>query len=112
VGASPDKSQLERLAARLEVARELDPVSANTLSFLAEVRSSLGTSEEALKLAVRAVEIAPSETHHRLAVARILWSLRQPDEAIRMAQSALPAADTAEERQEVQQFLDFAAKVH
>jgi len=107
---SPDKAQLERLAAGLEVARELDPGSANTLSFLAEVRSSQGNNEDALKLATRAVEIEPAETYHRMALARILWSLRRPDEAIRMAQSALPAADTPEERQQVQEFLDFAVK--
>jgi tetratricopeptide (TPR) repeat protein len=107
---SADRQVQERLAARLEAARALDPDAANTLSFLAEVRSSLGDNEEALKLAIRAVQIAPAETYHRMALVRILWALRRPDEAIRMAQSALQTAHSEAERRQVQQFLDFAAK--
>jgi hypothetical protein len=52
-----------RLAARLEAARALDPDSANTLSFFAEVRSGLGDNEEALKLATRAVQVEPASTY-------------------------------------------------
>ncbi len=91
------------------MARELGPGSANTLSFLAEVRSALGNQEEALKLAVRAVEI---DRPRRITG----WLSRGPLEPAAigrgdpLAQSALQAADTPEERQEAQQFLDFAAK--
>lgn len=56
------------------------------------------------------MKIEPAETYHRMALARVLWNARQPDEAIRMAQSALPTADTEEEKREIQQFLDLAAK--
>jgi tetratricopeptide (TPR) repeat protein len=102
-----DKALWERLAARLEVARELDPARADTLSFLAEMRSSLGQGEEALKLATQAVELEPAESYHRLALARILWDLRRPDDAVRMAESALKTADSDDERQQVEQFLKF-----
>jgi hypothetical protein len=39
-----------------------------------------------------------------------VWNGRRPDEAIQRAQSALLTADTEEEKEEVQQFLDFAAR--
>jgi tetratricopeptide (TPR) repeat protein len=105
-----DKVRGERVAARLETARKLDPADGHTLSFLAELRSTLGQQEEALRLATRAVEIAPAVTYHRLALARVLWNLRRPNDAIQMAESALKTADSEAERQEVRQFLDFAAR--
>ena len=107
---NPDAAQRERLAARLQVARELEPGRALTLSFLAEVLSGQGKHEEALPLAIEAVKIEPAETYHRMVLARILWNVRRPEEAIRVAQSALQTADTEEEKKEVQQFLDFAAR--
>ena len=107
---SADKEQLEKRAARLETARELDPGNANALSFLAEVRSSLGQQEEALQLATRAVQADPAVTYHRMALARVLLSLRRADDAVRMAESALKTADSEAERQEVRQFLDFATR--
>jgi tetratricopeptide (TPR) repeat protein len=107
---NPDAAQRERLAARLQVARELDPGRAFTLSFLAEVLSGQGKHQEAFDLAIQAVKAEPAETYHRMALARVLWNGRRPDEAIQMAQSALLTADTEEEKKEVQQFLDFAAR--
>jgi hypothetical protein len=44
-----------------------------------------------------------------MALARILWSLRRADEALRVAQSALQTASSEAERRQVQQFLEFAA---
>jgi tetratricopeptide (TPR) repeat protein len=105
-----DKALGERVAARLETARKLDPADGHTLSFLAELQSTLGQQEEALRLATRAVEIAPAVTYHRLALARVLWNLRRPSDAVQMAESALNTADGEAERQEVRQFLDFAAR--
>jgi tetratricopeptide (TPR) repeat protein len=107
---NPDRAARERLAERLEAARALDPDSANTLSFLAEVRSGLGDNEEALKLATRAVELDPSGTYHRMALAHALWSLGRSEDALRVARSALETATTDAERQRVQQFLDFASR--
>ena len=107
---NPDAAQRERLVTRLEAARALDPERAQTLSFLAEALSGQGKHQEAADLAIQAVKIEPAETYHRMALARILWNARQPDEAIRVAQSALPTADTEEEKRQIQQFLDFAAR--
>ena len=107
---NPDAAQRERLAARLQAARELDPERAFTLSFLAEVLSGQGKHEEAVQLAVQAVKNDPSETYHRMALARVLWNARDVEQAIRMAQSALQTADTDEEKKQVQEFLDRAAR--
>jgi tetratricopeptide (TPR) repeat protein len=106
----PDAAQQERLVARLQAARELDPERAQTLSFLAETLSAQGKHEEAVAVAVHAVKNEPSATYHRMALARVLWNARDVDEAVKVAQSALQTADTAEEKKQVQEFLDFAAK--
>jgi len=74
------------------------------------MRSALGDNEEALKLATRAVQIEPANTYHRMALARILWTMRRSDEAVRVAQSDLQTAKGEAEKRQVQQFLDFAAK--
>jgi tetratricopeptide (TPR) repeat protein len=107
---NPDQATRERLAASLEKARALEPDSANTLSFLADVKVDLGRGEEAVALARKAVEIEPAESYHRLTLARVLWSLQRPDEAVQAAQSALQAADDEIERKRAQEFLDFVAR--
>ena len=106
----PDQAANERQAATLEKARALDPGSADTLSFLANVRINLGQGEEALALAKKAVEIEPRESYHRVALARALWHLRRPEEAVQAAQSAVQAADSEPERKQAQEFLDFVAR--
>lgn len=105
-----DRPALEKLAGRLETARQLDPGDAYAVSFLAEVRSGLGQPEVALDLAMQAVRADPSASYHRLALARILWSQRRPNDAVKMAESALQAADDENERQQARQFLDFTAR--
>jgi TPR repeat protein len=55
-----------------------------------------------LALATKAVEIEPGESYHRFTLARALWHLRRPDDAVKAAQSALPAADDESERKEAQ----------
>ncbi len=107
---NPDAAQRERLAARLQAARVLAPGDAFTLSFLGEVLSGQGKHEEAAELAVQAVKNDPSETYHRMALARILWNAHDVEQAVKIAQSALQTADTDEERKQVQDFLDLAAK--
>jgi tetratricopeptide (TPR) repeat protein len=107
---SPDPAQLERVVARLQAARELDPGNAFTLSFLGEMLSAQGRHQEAAELAVQAVKNDPSETYHRMALARILWNPRDVEQAVKVAQSALPTADSDEEKKQVQDFLAFAAK--
>jgi tetratricopeptide (TPR) repeat protein len=107
---NPDPAQQERLVARLQAARELDPGNAFTLSFLAEQLSGQGKHEEAVQLAVEAVKNDPSETYHRMALARVLWRAHAVEQAVKIAQSALQTADTDEEKKQVQDFLDFLAK--
>jgi TPR repeat protein len=105
-----DKSANERLAALLEKARELDPGRANTLSFLADVRCSLGQAGVAVPLAQRAVELEPANSYHRVAFARALWNNGQPAESIAAARSALAAAEDDAERQRAQSLLDFVTQ--
>jgi hypothetical protein len=81
-----------------------------TLSFLAEAISGRASTRSGRLPAVQAVKSEPAVTYHRMALARVLWNARQPDESIRVAQSALQTADTDEEKKEVQGFLDFAAR--
>jgi TPR repeat protein len=87
----------------------LEPGSANTLSFLADLKSDLGQGEEALALAQKAIEIEPAESYHRLTLARVLWDLGRVDDAMRAAQTALQAADDERSRKNAQEFLDFVA---
>ena len=105
-----DQALQEKLAARLETARQLDPTNAYALSFLADVRSSLGQREEALQLAMRAVQADPAVTYHRLALARVLWSLQRTDEALQAAESAMKTADSEVEQQQVRDFLALVAR--
>jgi TPR repeat protein len=105
-----ERALTERLAGTLEKARELEPESANTLSFLADVRIGLGQNEEALRLATKAVEIEPAESYHRVTLARAYWSLRRVQEAQQAAQSALQTADNDAERRQAQEFLDFLSR--
>jgi tetratricopeptide (TPR) repeat protein len=107
---NPDTAQRERLVARLQTARELEPGNAHTLSFLAEALSSQGKHQEAAELAVQAVKIDPSETYHRMALARILWNAHEVDQAVKVAQSALQTAGTDEEKKQVQDFLELAGR--
>lgn len=105
-----DRAHQEKLAARLESARQLDPTNAYALSFLADVRSSLGQREEALQLATQAVQADPAVAYHRMALARVLLSLQRADEAVRAAESAMKTVVSEAERQEVQEFLAFATR--
>jgi tetratricopeptide (TPR) repeat protein len=105
-----DEAAKARLAASLEKARALEPTSADTLSFLADLKADLGQGAEALALVQKAIEIEPAESYHRLTLARVLWDLQRPDEAMRAAQTALQAADDDSSRKNAQEFLDFVAR--
>jgi tetratricopeptide (TPR) repeat protein len=105
-----DKALNEKLAARLEKARALEPTAANAHSFLAEVRLALGQNDEALELAKRAVELEPAESYHRLSLAHALWKTGRAQDAARIAETALKAASSEHERRRAQEFLDFLAR--
>lgn len=107
---SPDEALLKRIAADLQRALDLDPQSADALSFLADTLAGLGRLDEALEMASKAVEIAPAESYHRITMARILWKEQRPDDALQMAQWALQTADNETERRRAQEFLDFAGR--
>jgi tetratricopeptide (TPR) repeat protein len=105
-----DRATNQSISATLERAIALDPEFANALSFLADVKSDLGESEEAVGLAQKAVKIEPDSPYHRLAFARALWNAGRASDAIAAARSALTVADEEAERSYAQRFLDFALK--
>jgi TPR repeat protein len=105
-----DRATNEKIASLLEKAIELEPGTANSLSYLADVQTDLGKPEAAVDLATRAVKLEPNVTYHRLALARALWNAKRADDSILIANSALTVADTDAERASAQRFLDFTAR--
>jgi tetratricopeptide (TPR) repeat protein len=105
---APDAEEagLKRRETLLRRSLELDPTSANTLSYLAETLLDLRRPEEALPLAKEAVDKDPSSSYHRVALARVAWALGQPDDAIAVARSAVAAADDDGERRYAQNYLE------
>ncbi|MBX7187093.1 MAG: hypothetical protein K1Y01_18275 [Vicinamibacteria bacterium] len=103
-----DKAKLERGTTLLAKANALDPAYANAFSYLSSLKTDLGLAQEAVDLANRAVSLEPNESHHRLTGARALWSGGNKEDAIKVARSAVQAADTDKEKSDAQRFLDFA----
>jgi tetratricopeptide (TPR) repeat protein len=101
-----DEAALKRRETLLRRALELDPGSANTLSYLAETLLDLRRPEEALPFAREAIDKDPSSSYHRVALARVAWALGNPDDAIAVARSAVAAADDDGERRYAQNYLD------
>ena len=91
----------ESLAAReklLRRAAELNPQWSWTFALLAEVRSQLGQAD-ALELAVRAVQLAPMESSHRLTAAVVLWRAGQHAQALKAVDAAMTLATNDQDRQ-------------
>jgi tetratricopeptide (TPR) repeat protein len=105
-----DKAKLERGVALLSKANELEPTYANAFSYHAQMKTDLGSNDEALQLALQAVKLEPNQTYHRLTGARALFNGGNKEDAIAAARIALQVADTDRERDDAQRFLDFAMK--
>jgi TPR repeat protein len=87
-----DRPTLERMAAVLEKASELNPDDPWSLSFLADTRVDLEKADTALEPARKAVQLAPGEAHHRQALARVLGNMGRIDEAQQEAGRGLALA--------------------
>ncbi|MBX7186712.1 MAG: hypothetical protein K1Y01_16340 [Vicinamibacteria bacterium] len=105
-----DDATNAKLAGLLEKAIELEPDFASALSFLADIRADQSRGVEAVGLAEKAMKLEPNVPYHRLALARALWNSDRQEDAVAAARSALAVADTPEERDSAQRFLDFAAR--
>jgi Flp pilus assembly protein TadD len=103
----PDGALLAALRQRLERAIELNGSYANSSSFLAEVLVQQGDGQGALEPAQRAITLAPGESYHRVALARVLHKLGRDDEARKSAELGLQLADDDDERSSAERFLLF-----
>ena len=100
-GLTGDPTRAANRTARemLERVTQMAPNYSDAFAELADVyfqRAVFGWSEfaqqdieTAIRLAQKAIEIEPAESYHRLTLARVLWDLRRPDDAMRAAQTAL-----------------------
>ena len=86
-GANADTETLKGIEQLLTRAVTLNSSHADAYAMLAEVRSILG-DPNALGLALRAVQLEPAESSHRIVSARILLRLKRNDEALKALQAA------------------------
>jgi tetratricopeptide (TPR) repeat protein len=93
-----DRQTLEEIEKLLRRAVELNIRSARAYAMLGEIRSVLG-DPDSLGLAIRATQLEPSRSSHRLAVARILMRQKRFDEASKAVEAGMSLAKTAEEGQ-------------
>jgi tetratricopeptide (TPR) repeat protein len=100
-----DHDTLARVETLLERATSLNMRYADAYSELAEVKSILGTGDP-MGLVLRAISLEPSEAHHRLAAANILWRAKNYDEALKYAESALSVAKDDETRRRATETID------
>jgi tetratricopeptide (TPR) repeat protein len=105
-GPQPDQQVLKEMETALSRAVELNSSYAAAYASLAEVRAALRKpAAEVVPLLVRAVELEPSNSWHRLTAARVFWRYDNIADARKAAQAALTLADTDAERTEAQSLL-------
>jgi len=70
------------------------------------VKAQLGHPDQALPLAVRAVQLAPGDSQDRVTLASVLLMLSRRDEARVQASTAFELATSDSERQAAQQIIE------
>ena len=108
----PDPEAIALAERRLQKAVDLNPFHAGALAVLANT-IAMGPAEgraRALPLAQKAVTLDPGDLFTRSTVARALWNAGQRDVALVQARTALGLASTEQERQGVQQLIEFFTK--
>ncbi len=95
-----DRDLLTRLEALLSKAVSLNTRYAAAYDFLAQIDADLGQGEPT-GLALRAVSLEPSSSHHRVTAARLLAGAKRFDEAARQLDAASELAVTDDERRNV-----------
>jgi len=105
-GPQPDQDTLKQMETGLTRAVALNASFAAAHASLAEVRAALKQpATDVMPEIVRAVELEPSNSRHRLTAARIYWRYNNLADARKAAQAALTLADTDQERAEAQRLL-------
>jgi TPR repeat protein len=105
--SDPDASTLAAQRRYLERALELNGSYAIAASFLADTLVAQGDANAALAHAQRAIALEPSNSYHRVAMARALSKLGQGDEAKKAAELGLKLADDEDDRSNAERFLQF-----
>jgi TPR repeat protein len=102
-----DAATLAAQRRHLERALELDASYADAASFLADILVEQGEAQAALPQAQRAIALEPSNSYHRVALARALNKLGQGEEAQKAAELGLKLADNEGDRSSAERFLQF-----
>jgi tetratricopeptide (TPR) repeat protein len=95
--AQADRDTLARIETLLAATIALNTRHADAYEWLGEIRSLLGTGDP-LALVRRSISLEPSDPHHRLTAARVLWRQRSYDEALKDVQAALALARNDDDR--------------
>ena len=105
-----DADSLTAVKKSLEQSVALNDRFGNAFALLGEVRARLHEPEEALTAATRAVSLDGRSVWHRLSLARVLWGISRPDQAVTEARQALTIARGDNERKAAQELIDFFEK--
>jgi len=103
--AEPDAATLALQRQRLERAIALNESYADAHAYLADVLVKQGDGQAAFDSAKRAIALQPGESYPRLAMARALNELGRTDDARKVAETALKAAQDETERSNVERFI-------
>ena len=105
-GAQADAATRARIDESLDRATKLNDRFAPAFAMGAFVKAQLGHPDQALPLAVRAVQLAPGDSQDRVTLASVLLMLSRRDEARVQASTALELATSDSERQAAQQIIE------
>ncbi|MBI3484066.1 MAG: DUF1570 domain-containing protein [Acidobacteria bacterium] len=106
-----DSTGTDSVEIHLRKAIELNPEFAPAYSALAGHYAMRGNKmEDALQLAIRAAQLEPGVLVHHINTALVLLRMNRAEEAVGIAQRALKAARTEEDRARIQSFLSEAAR--
>jgi Flp pilus assembly protein TadD len=105
-GAQADAATKTRIDQSLDRATALNDRFAPAFAMSAFVKAQLGHPDQALPLAVRAVQLAPGESQNRVRLASVLLRLSRRDEARVQASMAFELSTNDAERRAAQQIID------
>jgi len=99
----PEPQDLEPIAEQLSAAIQRNTRFADAYATLGEVRAAIApASDGPIGLILRAITLAPSESSHHLAAARVFWRRQAWDRALDEAHTAERLARTDDARAEAQ----------
>jgi tetratricopeptide (TPR) repeat protein len=101
-----DRETLQRIDTLLSATINIDNRHAAAYAYLADVRFALTGSPNALALIRRAIALRPRDAGYYLIAARVLRSLKRPEEARKDAAMALQLAASDDERQQAQRLIE------